>query len=39
MMNSGMFLEVFVVNDCKGCLPAVIVSCTHRGTNIKYVFV
>ena len=29
MTNSGMFLEGLVVNDCKGCLAAVIASCTH----------
>ena len=29
MMNSGIFLDVFVVNDCKGRLAAVRASCTQ----------
>ena len=32
-MNGGMFLEVFVVNDCRGCVAAVTTSCTHSRTN------
>ena len=36
MTNSCMFLEVFVVNDCKGCVAAV-TACTQHRTNDTYV--
>ena len=35
MINGGMFLEVFVVNNnnCEGCVAGVTISCTHHRTN------
>ena len=41
VINGGMFLKVFVVNNnnnnCEGCAAGVTTSCTHHRTNDIFV--